>query len=159
MRHMATDQITESCSQGALIETALSDGPVEAASVNWPAECGAECVFLGRTRCEKHERLGMLLRIEYEAYETMAQRALADLALQAADQFGCRWVRMVHARGPVAPGEASVVIQVACPHREAAFSACKHLIDQLKATLPIWKREIWQRGETFVEGRTVSGAV
>jgi molybdopterin synthase catalytic subunit len=155
MKRMATAQVLESSSQAPVIEADICDGPVQVVATDSPADCGAECTFLGRTRCEEHERFGTLLRIDYEVYEPMARQALRDLGRQAAARFGCRWVRVVHARGAIAPGEASVVIQVACPHRKSAFSACRYLIDQIKVQLPVWKREIWQRGETFVEGSEV----
>ena len=109
-------------------------------------------MFLGRTRVETHPVHGRLIRLEYEAYGPMAQRVLAALAHAAAGRFDCRVVRIVHATGTVPPGRASVVIQVACPHRADAFDACRHLIDRIKRELPIWKREVWEHGETFVEG-------
>jgi molybdopterin synthase catalytic subunit len=93
-----------------------------------------------------------LVRLEYEVYEPMATKVLGSMAKDAAKKFGCRAVRMVHARGAVKPGEASVVIQVATPHRGEAFEACRYLIDRLKHDLPVWKREVWRDGETFVDG-------
>jgi molybdopterin synthase catalytic subunit len=133
-------------------ETGLEAGPVTARELAWPASCGAECVFLGRTRSETHAELGELIQLEYEAYGPMAQRLLAVMARDAAARFGCQAVRLVHAQGVVKLGQASVVIQVAAPHRGEAFDACRYLIDRIKHELPIWKREIWQRGETFVQG-------
>lgn len=136
----------------ASIEVGLNDGPVEISKLQWPGECGAEGIFLGRTRRETHGSLGELIRLEYEVYEPMAQKLLHDMATAAARRFDAKAVRIVHASGPVAPGEASVVIQVATPHRGESFAAARYLIDRLKHELPIWKREIWEHGETFVEG-------
>ena len=152
---MPNTEAIEAGSQAAAIEVDLSQGPVGAVTADWPVDCGAECVFLGRTRAEQHDIHGPLQRIDYEVYESMARQLLQQLGRTATERFACRWVRLVHAMGPISPGEASVVIQVATPHREAAFRACQFLIDQIKAELPVWKREIWQRGETFVDGRTV----
>ena len=135
-----------------ILDVAVHDGPVAIAPLDWPGDCGGEACFLGRTRCQTHRQFGDLLRLEYEVYEPMAQPLMRQMAEQAARQFGCRSVRLVHAHGPVAPSEASVVIQVATPHRGEAFAACRYLIDRLKRELPVWKREIWERGQTFAEG-------
>jgi molybdopterin synthase catalytic subunit len=134
------------------ILTSLHPGPVSAEALDWPTDCGAESVFLGRTRRETHPQFGPLIRLEYEVYEPMAAKLMRTMAEEAAQRWGCRIVRIVHAQGVVPPGQASVVIQVGTPHRSEAFAACRHLIDRIKHELPIWKREIWERGETFVEG-------
>ena len=139
------------------IQTAVQDGPVDAIELPWPGECGGECVFLGRTRDEKHPEFGQLIRLEYEVYRPMAEKVLQTMAAEAAAQFGCQAVRLVHAQGSVKPGQASVVIQVATPHRAEAFEACRHLIDRLKRELPVWKKEIWRHGQTFVRGCCVGG--
>jgi len=136
--------------QPVLVE--LMDRPVEAIALDWPGGCGAEAVFLGRTRVETHSELGKLIRLEYEAYEPMARQLLGDMAREAGQRFGCEAVRIAHTIGPVEPGEASVVIQAATPHRGEAFDACRYLIDRIKHELPIWKREVWEHGETWVEG-------
>lgn len=133
-----------------LILTAIHEGPVTTAPLDAPG--GGECVFLGRTRPETHPAFGDLLRLEYEMYDPMVDKLLEQLARDAAAQFGCTAVRLVHAKGPVAVGEASVVIQTLTAHRPEAFAATRYLIDRLKKELPIWKHEIWQRGRTHVEG-------
>lgn len=143
---------SDTSSTNPRITVGVQDGPVAVSELDWPGPCGGECVFLGRTRVETHAEYGPLLRLEYEVYEPMATKVLEQMALDAAAEFGCLTVRMVHARGPVDPGEASVVIQVATPHRGEAFEACRYLIDRLKHDLPVWKREVWRDGETFVEG-------
>ena len=139
------------------VEAALMQGPCTIAPLDWPGDCGAETIFVGRTRSETHAEYGPLVRLEYEVYEPMARKLLDDLARSAAAKFDCRAVRLVHSQGSVPPGEPSVVIQVATPHRGEAFEACRYLIERVKHELPIWKREIWQRGETFVEGCTACG--
>lgn len=135
-----------------MIYVSLHPGAVDIAALDWPGDCGAEGVFVGRTRDETHAEFGPLVRLEYEVYEPMAVKLLDAMAREAVERFGCRAVRLVHARGPVAPGEASVVVQVATPHRGESFAACRYLIDRLKHELPIWKHEIWKNGRTFVEG-------
>ena len=95
------------------VETAISEGPVQPVSLDWPENCGAEAVFLGRTRDETHPKFGRLVRLEYEMYEPMAVERLDEMAREAAARWDCRAVRIVHARGTVEPGQASVVIQVA----------------------------------------------
>ncbi len=136
----------------ATLLTSIRQGPVPVVAIDAPTACGAECVFIGKTRGETHPDHGDLLRLEYDMYEPMAARLLRDMARDAAARWNCGAVRIVHAKGPVGLGEASVVIQALTPHRADAFDACRHLIDRLKQELPVWKREIWQRGETFVEG-------
>lgn len=138
-----------------LIQTGLQHGPV--AAIDLPAQpgCGGECVFLGRTRAETHPEFGELLRLDYEAYAQMAERKLEQLAQRIAQDHGCHAVRLVHATGPVPVGAASVVIQTLTPHRPAAFAACRDAIDTLKLEVPIWKREIWEKGESFVKGQIV----
>ena len=138
--------------ESASIFIAVQDGPVSAVELDWPGPCGAECVFLGRTRAERHDAYGPLVRLEYEVYEPMAQKRMEKLAREAIERFDCQAVRIVHAKGSIAPGEASVVIQVASPHRAQSFEACRFLIDELKRDLPVWKKEVWRDGETFVEG-------
>ena len=143
---------SDSANTSPKIIVGVQDGPVSVSALDWPGACGGECVFLGRTREECHAEYGPLLRLEYEVYEPMATKVLGQMARDAAEQFGCLAVRMIHAQGAVAIGEASVVIQVATPHRGEAFEACRYLIDRLKHDLPVWKREVWRDGETFVEG-------
>ncbi len=136
-----------------LVEVRLSDGPVPIAAIEpFPASCGAECLFVGRTRREMHEQHGLLIRLSYEAYRPMAEDVLRGLAQQAVERFGCKAVRVVHAVGEVGPGEASVIVQTACGHRAAAFESCRFLIDELKKVAPIWKREEWADGTTWAEG-------
>lgn len=139
-----------------LIQTGLQhEGFLAAIELPTQPGCGGECVFLGRTRSETHPEMGDLLRLVYEAYEPMAERQLDQLARQVAERHGCHAVRIVHSAGVVPIGYASVVIQTLTPHRAAAFAACREAIDRLKAEVPIWKREIWLRGENFVKGQTV----
>jgi len=143
-------------SETALIDAQLLDAPVESIPFDpFPQPAGAECVFFGRTRDETHPTHGRLTRIEYEAYRPLAERTLHDLAAQTAARFGCLGVRIHHAIGPVAAGEASVVVQVVAGHRREAFEACRWLMDELKRSVPIWKREIWSDATTWSDGTKV----
>ena len=136
-----------------LIAASLSRGPVAYLELDpFPHDCGAECTFLGKTRAETHPELGELISIDYQVYAHMATQILTQLAHEATDKFTCRAVRIVHATGPVHVAEASVLIQTASPHRQQAFLATRHIIDQLKLSLPIWKQLVYQRGSTYPMG-------
>ena len=118
-------------------------------------EDGAVAVFEGIVR--NHSRNRRTLYLDYEAYEPMAVKKLEELAEQALAQFAVREVAMVHRLGRLEIGETSVLIVVASAHRGAAFDACRWLIDTLKKTVPIWKKEhfedgaVWADGEPFPE--------
>ncbi len=81
---------------------------------------------------------------------------LCELADEASRLFECQMVRVHHAVGEVAIGEASVLVQVVAGHRDKAFAACRFLIDKLKTTAPIWKRELWADGTSWSTGTPVS---
>lgn len=139
-----------------LIDVQLVEHPVMVTErLPLPLGTGAECVFLGRTRLDTHPVHGALKRLSYEAYREMAENVLRDLSQQAIDTFGCIAVRIHHALGEVPIGEASVLVQVACGHRDKAFEACRFLIDRLKSHAPIWKREVWEHGETWSDAASV----
>jgi molybdopterin synthase catalytic subunit len=122
-------------------------------------EDGAVVVFDGIVRNETRGR--KTLYLDYEAYEEMATRQMAELARQARSQFGVRHVTIVHRLGRLQIGESSVLIVVASAHRGQAFDACRWLIDTLKRTVPIWKNEtfvdgvVWADGEPFPPGLAV----
>jgi molybdopterin synthase catalytic subunit len=114
---------------------------------------GAVCVFDGIVRDNTRGR--RTLHLDYEAYEEMALRQMHLLRAEAREHFGVREVAIVHRLGRLAIGETSVLIAVASAHRGAAFEACRWVIDTLKKTVPIWKREqfadgaVWADGEPF----------
>jgi molybdopterin synthase catalytic subunit len=116
---------------------------------------GAVCVFDGIVRNNTRGRQTLFL--DYEAYETMALQQMEGLGAEAITQFGVRDVALVHRLGRLQVGESSVLIVVASAHRGAAFDACRWLIDTLKKTVPIWKKEqfvdgaVWADGEPFPE--------
>jgi molybdopterin synthase catalytic subunit len=120
------------------------------------AEDGAVVVFDGIVR--NHTRGRRTLHLDYEAYEEMAVKKMQELAREARARFGVRHVTMIHRLGRLEVGETSVLIVVASAHRAKAFEACRWLIDTLKKTVPIWKKEtfvdgtVWAAGEPFPEG-------
>jgi molybdopterin synthase catalytic subunit len=117
---------------------------------------GAVCAFDGIVRDNTRGR--KTLHLDYEAYEEMALEQMRGLAAEAVTKFGVRDVALVHRLGRLVVGETSVLVVVASAHRGAAFDACRWLIDTLKKTVPIWKKEqfvdgaIWADGEAFPEG-------
>jgi molybdopterin converting factor subunit 1 len=119
-------------------------------------EDGAAVVFEGVVR--DHSRGRRTLYLDYEAYESMAAKQLEQLAEQAMAQFEVRDVAIVHRLGRLEIGETSVLVVVFSAHRAAAFEACRWLIDTLKRTVPIWKKEhfedgaVWADGEPFPAG-------
>jgi molybdopterin synthase catalytic subunit/molybdopterin converting factor small subunit len=111
---------------------------------------GAVVVFDGIVRDNTRGR--RTLYLDYEAYEEMAETQIADLAGQAVERFGVRGITLVHRLGRLEIGETSVLILVASAHRGAAFEACRWLIDTLKKTVPIWKKEIFVDGAVWADG-------
>jgi MoaE-MoaD fusion protein len=114
------------------------------------AEDGAALVFEGVVR--NHTRRRKTLYLEYEAYEEMALREMELLAGKALREFHIRDVALVHRLGRLEIGETSVLIAVASAHRSAAFEACRWLIDTLKRTVPIWKKEYFEDGSAWADG-------
>ena len=113
-------------------------------------EDGAVAVFEGVVR--NHSRGRKTLYLDYEAYETMALNEMEKLSQAALEHFKIRDVRMVHRLGRLEIGEASILIAVASAHRAAAFDACRWLIDTLKKTVPIWKKEYFEDGAVWADG-------
>jgi molybdopterin synthase catalytic subunit len=111
---------------------------------------GAAVVFEGVVRNQTRGRRTVYL--DYEAYEEMALRELESLASQALRQFAIRDVRILHRLGRLQIGETSVLIAVVSAHRAAAFDACRWLIDTLKRTVPIWKKEYFEDGAVWADG-------
>ena len=117
-----------------------------------PANCGAIVTLDGFVRQFTRGRETEYL--VYEAYEPMALKEMEKLVRQAHEQFEIENIGIVHRLGRLEIGETSVVISVAAPHRRAAFEACEWLIKELKRTVPIWKKEVYADGETWVEGES-----
>jgi MoaE-MoaD fusion protein len=116
---------------------------------------GAVVIFDGVVRDNTRGR--RTLYLDYEAYEAMALQQMESLAAEARSRFAVRGASIVHRLGRLEIGETSVLIVVAAAHRGAAFDACRWIIDTLKKTVPIWKKEyfedgaVWAHGEAFPE--------
>jgi molybdopterin synthase catalytic subunit len=108
---------------------------------------GGLVTFTGVVRDASHGR--RVERLEYEAYAAMAERALARIGEEVGALHGCR-VAVVHRVGVLVPGDAAVVIACAAPHRAPAFRACEEVLERLKRDVPIWKREVFTDGATWV---------
>jgi MoaE-MoaD fusion protein len=113
-------------------------------------EDGAAVVFEGVVRNQTRGR--KTLYLDYEAYEEMALQQMEALAQQALQQFQIRDVALVHRLGRLEIGEISVLVVMASAHRGAAFDACRWVIDTLKRTVPIWKKEYFEDGAVWADG-------
>jgi len=113
-------------------------------------ECGATVTLDGYAREWTKGR--RTLHLVYEAYAPMALSEMRRLGQEAHERFSIAHIGIVHRTGKLEIGETSVVIAVSAPHRRAAFEACEWAIRELKRTVPIWKKEVLQDGEVWVEG-------
>jgi MoaE-MoaD fusion protein len=109
---------------------------------------GAIATFVGTTRARSRGR--DVVHLDYEAYEGMAEQVMADLASELARRHEVCKVAIHHRVGRVDIGETSVVIAVSAPHRAAALAACKDAIDELKTSVPLWKKETYVGGEEWI---------
>jgi molybdopterin synthase catalytic subunit len=114
-------------------------------------DCGAVVLFLGTTR--NHHEGRAVTRLEYEAYEAMALESLAALEREVSRRHAIASCAIVHRLGEVPVGEASVAVVVAAAHRTAAYEASRWAMDELKRSVPIWKKEFYEGGdEGWVKG-------
>jgi molybdopterin synthase catalytic subunit len=117
-------------------------------------ESGAVALFSGIVR---NNNLGRrVLYLEYDAYPEMAERVMREIA----EEIQGRWPDVVdiavqHRTGRLEIGETSLLVAVSAPHRKEAFEACHALVDRFKEVVPIWKKEVWEGGEEWIEGAAV----
>jgi molybdopterin synthase catalytic subunit len=111
-------------------------------------EAGAIATFIGTTRNNNQGR--KVIALDYEAYPEMAERELARLGEEAKKKWQICRMAVVHRIGPVQITEPSVIIAVSAAHREAAFAACRFAIEEIKKTVPIWKKEVYEGGEIWI---------
>jgi molybdopterin synthase catalytic subunit/molybdopterin converting factor small subunit len=137
-------------------QIALVQEPINPSAILREIKAGADgavCLFDGIVRDNTRGRA--TLHLDYEAYDEMALKQMHLLRSEAIGRFGVRDVAIVHRLGRLHVGETSVFIAVASAHRAAAFDACRWVIDTLKKTVPIWKKEhfadgaVWTDGEPF----------
>jgi molybdopterin synthase catalytic subunit len=129
----------------------LTDDPIDLAAVVAEVEderAGAIATFLGTVRAESRGR--KVERLEYEAYEGMAENVMSELAESLTKRYDLCAVAITHRVGVCEIGEASVAIAVSAPHRQDALAACKDAIDILKETVPLWKKEVYEGGEEWI---------
>ena len=129
----------------------LSSEPIHVSEVInsvYDTGAGAVDVFIGSVRNETSEK--KVVRLEFEAYEKMALSEMEKIAAAARKKWPVCKLSVVHRVGVLNPGDLPVIIAVSTPHRADAFEACKYVIDTLKETVPIWKKEIFEDGEVWV---------
>ena len=125
------------------------DRNVLIASVTDPG-AGGIVVFEGVVR--DNARGKQVRYLEYDVYPEMAIQQIREIIAEAERRWNVDRVAVAHRIGRLEIGEASVIIVVATPHRAEAFEACRYIIDTLKTTVPIWKKEVAMNGEEWVEG-------
>ena len=129
----------------------LTEDPIDFPAVVREVEderAGAIATFLGTVRAESRGR--DVVRLEYEAYEGMAEKVMSDLAESLKERYDLCAVAITHRVGVCEIGAASVAIAVSAPHRQDALAACKEAIDTLKETVPLWKKEVYEGGEEWI---------
>ena len=120
----------------------------EVISSVYDAGAGAVDVFIGSVRNKTSEK--KVVKLEFEAYEKMAVSEMEKIAVGAREKWPVCKLSIVHRVGELGLGELPVVIAVSTPHRSDAFEACRYIIDTLKQTVPIWKKEVFEDGEVWV---------
>lgn len=138
----------------------LTRAPIDTAkfkqAVRAPRD-GAVLTFDGVVR--NHSRGRETLYLDYEAYEPMALEKMREIVAALRAEFPVDGIVMVHRLGRLEIGETSVFLAVSSPHRGAAFDVCRKAIDTLKSSVPIWKKEYFASGETWVEGELPGPAI
>jgi molybdopterin synthase catalytic subunit len=111
-------------------------------------EAGAIATFVGTTR--NHNEGRKVIALDYDAYPEMAAKELTRLGEEVKKRWQICRMAVVHRIGPVQITEPSVMIAVSAAHREAAFAACRFAIEEIKRTVPIWKKEVYEGGEIWI---------
>ena len=115
-------------------------------------EAGAIATFIGTTR--NHNDGRKVIALDYDGYPEMAEKELARIGAAAHKQWPICRMAIVHRLGPVQITESSVMIAVSSGHRAAAFAACRFAIEEIKRTVPIWKKEVFEGGEVWIGTQT-----
>jgi molybdopterin synthase catalytic subunit len=133
------------------IQIEISDKPLNIQScIDWvmTPQSGGIDLFIGTVRDATKSKT--VVRLEFEAYEPMALKEMQKIADQAFKKWPVQKLLIHHRTGVLEVGDIPVIIAVSCAHRDAAFEACRYVIDTLKETVPIWKKEIFEDGEVWV---------
>jgi molybdopterin synthase catalytic subunit len=134
-----------------MIDIQLSEKPLEVqACLDWVMDpaCGGIDVFIGTVRNATQGK--EVLRLKFEAYERMAIKELQKICENALVKWPVHKISVHHRTGVLQVGEIPVIIAVSAAHRAAAFDACRYIIETLKETVPIWKKEVFADGEVWV---------
>ena len=110
---------------------------------------GAVITFLGTTREETAGK--KVLYLEYEAYDPMAEEKLQEICDEIRQKWNINEIAIGHRVGKLEIGEISLVVALSSPHRNEAFESCIYLVDRLKETVPIWKKEVFEDGEIWID--------
>jgi molybdopterin synthase catalytic subunit len=116
------------------------------------ADHGAVVTFVGTVRVTNQGRT--VLRLEYEAFEPLALKVFATISSEAAGHWPSARLALHHRTGSLGPGDASVIIAAASPHRAEAYAVCRYAIERVKQIAPVWKREYFEGGDCWIEGAT-----
>ena len=128
----------------------ITDEPLNSQAIIESVEdggAGAINVFIGTVRDNTAQK--NVTRLEYESFDTMAVKEIQKIVDQAKSQWHVLKMAVYHRKGTLKIGDAAVVIAVSTPHRQASFEACQYVIDTLKQTVPIWKKEVFTDGEVW----------
>ena len=117
-------------------------------------ESGALALFYGVVR--NHNRGRQVLYLEYDAYPSMAVKKMRQVAEEVRSRWDITDLAISHRTGRLEIGETSLLVAVSAPHRREAFEACHYAVDRIKEIVPVWKKEVWQGGESWVEGHAVA---
>ena len=118
-------------------------------------DSGAVALFLGVVRDNSYGR--RVLYLEYDAYPEMAEGKLREVAEEALARWPITDVAIAHRTGRLEIGETSLLVAVSSPHRHDAFAACHHIVNRIKEVVPVWKKEVWEGGEAWIEGDPLAG--
>jgi molybdopterin synthase catalytic subunit len=133
------------------IQVEISNQPLKIQScIDWvmTPQSGGIDVFIGTVRDATKGKV--VVKLEFEAYEPMAIKEMQKIAEEAFSNWPVQKLLIHHRVGILEVGEVPVIIAVSCAHRDAAFETCRYVIDTLKQTVPIWKKEIFENGEVWV---------
>jgi molybdopterin synthase catalytic subunit len=132
---------------------ALTREPIDGSSIAKTLLRGEDGAFVNFEGVARNNTKGRTTRyLEYECYEAMAVKTMAQIGRQIAAEFSIGRIAMVHRLGRIEIGETSVAVVVTAPHRRPAFDAALEGINRLKRTVPVWKKEYFADGEVWVDG-------